>query len=54
MKLQSRELDHLLRKSGMIVRQVRFARMFRKSTVQMLKGISFYFTGNILDGWTFQ
>ena len=35
--LQSHELNHVLRKTEMIVRQVRFARFFRKSTVRISK-----------------
>ena len=35
--LQSRELNLLLRKTGMIVRQVQFARYFRESTVRISK-----------------
>ena len=61
-KLQSRELNLVLRKTGMIVRQVWFARFFRKSTVPISKffpqnyerNIKYYLTGNALDGWTFQ
>ena len=35
--LQSRELNPLLRKTGMIVRQVQFASFFRESTVRISK-----------------
>ena len=61
--LQSRELNLVLRKTGMIVRQVQFARFFRESTVRISKflldrnhegNMKYYFTSNVLDGWTFQ
>ena len=56
--LQSRELNLVLRKTGMIVRQVQFARFFRESTVRISKLVSsrnhegdikYYFAGDVLD-----
>ena len=60
--LQSRELtESCAEKTGMIVRQVQFARFFRESAVRISKvssrnhegNMKYYFTGNVLDGWTF-